>query len=320
MQIALDLDDASSAVDKQLFCVEIMQPNPSPKPLNSNVNDASLTSTGRVRAVQHPVDVLIFHPLAARLAKALSHTPITPNMVSFAGGLAVVLAAIIYVHENWAFSVALGFLVHASWHVLDGADGDLARLTGKSSPQGEVFDGICDYAGHIALYLILAWALSQSMGWLGWVLGVGSGLSRIPQTIFYESQRRQYMQWVHGIPWLRTSTSQEKAADASGLSTTYLKAAGILAPSAPAIERALADPNKAEAMRTRLVATGPEKLFGSTLLGQPYRTLALGASMLTGSPVWYFLFEIIVLHVVLAFSIFRARRTLTELSIQVDVR
>ncbi|XUU61830.1 CDP-alcohol phosphatidyltransferase family protein [Erythrobacter sp. HA6-11] len=314
MQIAFDLDDGASAVRKQLFCAEIMQPNPSSKPMNSNVNDASLTSTGRVRAVQHPVDVLIFHPIAARLAKALSHTPITPNMVSFAGGLAVVLAAIIYVQDNWAFSVVLGFLVHASWHVLDGADGDLARLTGRSSPQGEVFDGICDYAGHIALYLILAWALSDSMGWVGWVLGVGAGLSRIPQTIFYESQRRQYMHWVHGIAWLRTSKPLDQAENTRGISGLYLKAAGLLAPSAPAIEQALADPKKAEAMRARLVATGPRKLFGSTLLGQPYRTLALGASMLAGSPVWYFLFEIIALHVILIMSIFRARRTLADLS------
>jgi phosphatidylglycerophosphate synthase len=38
-------------------------------------------------------------------------------------------------------------MLHMGWHVLDGADGDLARMTGRASPQGELFDGICDYVG-----------------------------------------------------------------------------------------------------------------------------------------------------------------------------
>src|SRR4051795_4096486 len=98
----------------------------------------------------------VFHPLARRLARALVATPATPNAVSVGGGLLIVAAAILYTRLAWPESVLLGFLAHALWHVFDGADGDLARLTGKASPVGELVDGVCDYAGHIVLYVFLA--------------------------------------------------------------------------------------------------------------------------------------------------------------------
>ena len=33
---------------------------------------------------------------------------------------------------------------------------DLARLTGKASPTGELVDGVCDYSAHVVLYVVLA--------------------------------------------------------------------------------------------------------------------------------------------------------------------
>ena len=40
---------------------------------------------------------------------------------------------------------------------------DLARLTGRSSPLGELIDGICDYASHVVLYIILVVVLAPSI-------------------------------------------------------------------------------------------------------------------------------------------------------------
>ena len=55
-------------------------------------------------------------------------------------------------------------LILTAAHVVDGADGDLARLTGRSSPIGEMVDGLCDYLSHIVLYLVLGWWLSGTGG------------------------------------------------------------------------------------------------------------------------------------------------------------
>ena len=74
----------------------------------------------------------IFHPLARRLALKLQPTGITPNAVSVIGGLCIVAAGLLYTGLDWPISFALGLAAHGAGHVFDGADGDLARLTGKS--------------------------------------------------------------------------------------------------------------------------------------------------------------------------------------------
>ena len=105
---------------------------------------------GDVSAGCRPAELQVFsnralyHPLAARLARLLAPTAVTPNMVSMASGLCVVGAGVAYTELAWPASVLFGLLLHMSWHVLDGADGDLARLTGRSGPAGELVDGICD--------------------------------------------------------------------------------------------------------------------------------------------------------------------------------
>ena len=275
----------------------------------------TISATGRVRSVQHPLDAAVFHPLASRVAIALSKTPVTPNMVSIAGGVAIILAAWIYADAAWPYSVIFGFAIHACWHVLDGADGDLARLTGKASPSGEIVDGICDYAGHIVLYLMLGHLASLTWGLMGWILAIAAGLSRILQANFYESQRRQYMQWMHGLGWLRTEPDADRSkAVNSALARAYLWLSDWLAPTDPAVDRALKDPSKATHVKAALERAGPKALYGSDFLGAPYRTIGLGLAMLAGNPEWYFLFEIVVLNIVLATSVARARRTLRDLN------
>ena len=58
---------------------------PDPAPAKPNTRPTEL---------QDPLNLYIYHPLARRLARALSHTPVTPNMVSVFGGLMVVAAGV----------------------------------------------------------------------------------------------------------------------------------------------------------------------------------------------------------------------------------
>jgi hypothetical protein len=97
----------------------------------------------RPRELQDPLNYYLYHPLAWQLARGLAHTPVTPNMVSVFGGLMVVAAGIVYANLAWPVGAALGMALHMGWHVVDGADGDLARMTGRSSPIGEMVDGVC---------------------------------------------------------------------------------------------------------------------------------------------------------------------------------
>lgn len=267
----------------------------------------------RLKTLQHPLDLALYHPLAARLARILAPTPITPNMVSIAGGIAIVLAGVVYVQPGWPWTALFGLALHMSWHVFDGADGDLARLTGRTSPTGEIVDGLCDYSGHLILYLLLGSLAAQSFGWMAWALMLGGGVSHILQASFHQSQRRRYLNWTQGVPWLGTTGERSAGSGLGRLGKAYLVVSGWFSPREHEVEAVLADSVRGERLRAKLLELGPEALSGSTLLGSNYRTIALGVSMLAGSPLWYFVFELVFLNALLALTVRRAQRTLSSL-------
>jgi phosphatidylglycerophosphate synthase len=158
---------------------------------------------GRAPELEDALNRHLYHPLARRLARLLQPTGISPNAVSVAGMLLVWAAAWAYVTIVWPYGALLGFALHLGWHVVDGADGDLARLTGRASPTGEMVDGLCDYAAHVVLYLTLAAMLDDRIGAMAWILASAAGASHAFQTNHAESHRRNYLWWAYGVPWLK---------------------------------------------------------------------------------------------------------------------
>jgi phosphatidylglycerophosphate synthase len=263
----------------------------------------------------------VFHPLAHRLARALAATPATPNAVSVGGGLLIVAAAILYTRLAWPESVLLGFLAHALWHVLDGADGDLARLTGKASPVGELVDGVCDYAGHIVLYVFLAAFLDDWIGGWAWFLASLAGASRIIQSNHAESGRRTYLWRVYDVEWLKHSYERDRGAlRRTGLFATlvepfaraYVRLASAASPLSGRIDALLARAARAPAAneRARRICReeGRVPLKLQTALGPNLRTVALGLAMAAGSPLWFFLLEMTGLNLLMLWSMARQRK------------
>ena len=285
--------------------------------------------TGRPPELEDWLNRQIYHPLARRLAVALQPTRVTPNMVSVAGALLICLAAVAYTTLAWPLSVALGFLCHVSWHVVDGADGDLARLTGKSSPTGELVDGLCDYAGHIALYVALAAFLAQELGGWAWFVASLAGASHIVQANHAESQRRIYLWWAYGRSWLAQAKSgDERAFPRFGWlgyvlrwgTAGYLALARAMNPHAEAVDavfaRSASDSQRTEALRAIVRGRARTSLSLQNLLGANPRAILLGASMAFGTPLWFFAVECVVLNALLALSIGYHRRYSRELAIR----
>ena len=106
--------------------------------------------------------------LSRPIARVLGHTPVTPNQVSIfsllvaTGALAAFAAG---------YPIVGGVLAQAS-SVIDGVDGDLARLTGKTSAFGGFLDAILDrYADGLVLLGLAIWAAGESDGTTTWVVG-----------------------------------------------------------------------------------------------------------------------------------------------------
>ncbi|MEY4159817.1 MAG: hypothetical protein RLZZ136_438 [Pseudomonadota bacterium] len=269
----------------------------------------------RPRELQDPLNYYLYHPLAWHLARALARTPISPNTVSVIGGLCVVMAAWAYAQPLYPAFALIGLALHMSWHVFDGADGDLARITGKASPIGEMVDGLCDYLSHIVLYLALGWLLHLSMGGVAYIWMLAAGIGHAIQSNHVEVQRRQYQYWVYATPWLRNSHQQGSATAKSGfggLVSLYLNMASSMTPYALKIDAAVAasqsDPARLEQIRAAVKAEAPRLLFICKVLGPNPRAIVLGLAMLIGGTGWhgalyYFVYQAIVLNAVLILSV-----------------
>lgn len=287
---------------------------------------ATRARPNRPRELQDALNHYVYHPLAWRLARALAPTPVTPNMVSVAGGLFVVAAGIVYWRGPvwglvWPWGPLLGLALHLTWHVFDGADGDLARLTGRSSPLGELIDGICDYASHVVLYVLLVCVLAPTIGWgWAWFWALVAGASHVAQANFVETQRRFYQYWIYGVPWLN-NTGQTDAmlfSDQRGMAWLlrafvrgYLRLASGMSPHALTIDRAMTtalaanDAAQVAQLRDQVQREQRPLLVMLKVLGPNPRAIILGLSMLVGSPLWYFIYQSLALNALLVVAVRR---------------
>ena len=78
--------------------------------------------------------------LSRPLAAALAHTPLTPNGATFLTlAFSLGMGALVALGQNVAGGIGIQLA-----SIIDGVDGDLARLTGRSSRFGAALDAIAD--------------------------------------------------------------------------------------------------------------------------------------------------------------------------------
>ncbi len=258
----------------------------------------------------------LYHPASRSLALRLKRTWVTPNMVSVCGAMAIIGAAALYSFEQSAVCAAAGLLLHMFWHVLDGADGDLARLTGQSGALGEVVDGLCDYAAHLFMYVLLAWVLADQIGPLGWLVVIAAGVARAVQTTFFETLRRRYLWWTRAVPWLGAGEQEPLPKGWRAFGQVYLSAGALIAGDAGTVETKLN--SMAEPDRRKFVSRIERQLLPvlrrSMVLSSNYRTLAIGFSMIAGSPIYFVVFELVALNIVLAVLLIQSRKATSALA------
>jgi phosphatidylglycerophosphate synthase len=270
---------------------------------------------GRPPELEDWLNRFVYHPLSGRLARALVPTGISPNAVSVMGGLFIAAAAWAYTGLDWAYSALLGFLFQALWHVFDGADGDLARLTGKASPIGELVDGVCDYAGNAVLYIALAAFLNDRIGGVAWAVAAAAAVSHAVQANHAESQRRTYLWWVYGVPWLKNTGAAQKGASKRSdwftgmfgwMASAYVRLATAMNRDAEAVDAALeaeGDSVRQERLRAVVKQRSGTSLLLQKALGANPRAPMLGISMALGSPLYFFLVETLLLNLLLVGSV-----------------
>ena len=107
---------------------------------------------------------------------------VTPNQLTTVRVLIGLGAAVAFATgaRAWLTVGAGGLLLSL---LLDRADGELARLTGRISPAGYRYDVACDFIGDVAAFAGLGVGVSHRMGPLAIWLGVLAGVSIV--ALFY---------------------------------------------------------------------------------------------------------------------------------------
>ena len=275
---------------------------------------ADIQPAGRPRELQDPLNLFFYHPLAARLARLLAPTGISPNWVSVGSLICLLGATWAFTSLAWPTNAAIGFGFMLLWHIVDGADGDLARMTGRASATGELVDGVCDYLGNVIMYIAFAFWLDDSLGGWAWALAVGAGASHIIQTNHSETQRRLYQWRVYGKAWLRTVSEGDDAVFRRESWFTrwfgfwaigYVWLSNRMSPSANPIDEALAaaTPAQTERIRALIRQNSRASLVLEKALGGNPKTFIIAASIALGGPFYYFLTTLVGLNLIMLVSI-----------------
>lgn len=268
----------------------------------------------RTREIEELTNLYLVHPVSKAFVRVFARVGVHPNAVSVLGMIFGALAALAYFnYREWEYAVA-GFLCMFLWHVMDGADGQLARLTGKTSEIGKVLDGLCDHLSFSLVYVAIATALTIDRGAWVWIPAFAAGFSHIAQSSAYEFQRQNYDYWVHGKESARVLGSaeiREALRSRKGISAIFARVQLLYV----SIQEKVAayDSDLMARLEELRRKEGPRfarirDLYRSvnmptvrrwSILSSNYRTLAIFVSVVSGFPLLYFLFEIVVLNIAL---------------------
>lgn len=283
-------------------------------------------SVTRTREIEEFTNLHFIHPVSIRLTRLLARLGVSPNSVSFAGMLCGVLAGVAYYHYDSTLWTAGGFCLMVAWHILDGTDGQLARLTNSQSEFGKIIDGICDYVTFIAVYVAFGLALQPRYGPGVWALIAFAGACHAVQSAAYEVQQQEYNFWGRGkksaaLP--RLSDLQAMAGQGSlvqrlmtRLDILYVRiqytASGVSVGLRDRLAFTLARcPDQSPSIRRRYREVFAPSVRAWTVMSANYRTAGIFVCALSGVPLLYFGAESVVLSLA-AVILVRRQRPLYE--------
>jgi choline kinase/phosphatidylglycerophosphate synthase len=102
-------------------------------------------------------------PISLRVTRWLAETSITPNQITLALLVVGLLAAVLFA-TGWYWSILLAAVLFQAQSVLDGCDGEIARLKFMESRGGGVLDVVCDGVVTSAGFLGIGIGLARQLG------------------------------------------------------------------------------------------------------------------------------------------------------------
>lgn len=161
-------------------------------------NKSQIESTYKSSDTEEFLDRLFYRKVGYRMAVAAKSMNLTPNHVTFISVIFGVVAGHLFFYQNTTINL-IGVLMLITAEAMDGADGQLARLTNKYSRYGRIFDGVAGNLWFISIYLHMSARFIIEGGTpFIFLIAVISGISHSFQSAMADFYRIFYLYFVEG--------------------------------------------------------------------------------------------------------------------------
>ena len=279
----------------------------------------------KTESAEEIVDVYIYRPLGFVLAKLLSKTRITPNIITVSGLFWGLLAGYI-LSQGTVITFVYGALFYQVANIFDCADGQLARLTSVYSDFGRILDGFVDYVNVTAVFTgSLIGLLRSNDTFLKTrhiiLVIVFAGLSTIVASALYDKLKSKFMNLAADTEVVKEDPHellQKRAQEPRAVKRTfysmylfYLKAQCFFAENISLKgkeQKKLTDVDR-QRYRELYISRNKKLLKVWSLVGPSTHTFYFLLFALAGNISWYFLFLVGPLNGILLLLFYIQYRT-----------
>ncbi|MEE9273558.1 MAG: CDP-alcohol phosphatidyltransferase family protein [Robiginitomaculum sp.] len=280
---------------------------------------------GRPLSIEEFSNRRIVHPLSDVIVRLALPLKLRANFVSVMGLGAGFVAGVLYYYQDSRLTVLLAFAFMFMWHVLDGADGRIARATGTSSSFGRILDGICDHLVFGAVYIaIVLYSIHHGGSNWGWLLGGLSAVSHALHSAGYEERRQKYQRRTRGQQRAKiTDKLLVVGGKKNAMAGLYDWLQKLSTPRLSPLDdklKLLRDSDVPDKDIQNIINKTVPIVRAWALLNANNRTIMIAVFALFAKPSLYFWYEILVLNIVFISVLFYEKTVEAKISQGIDTK
>lgn len=287
--------------------------------METTTTKPDMESTLKSLDTEEFIDIHFYRPIGYRWALFFNKRGISPNAVTILSIILGFAAGICFYFSNLLINV-IGMLLLIWANSYDSADGQLARMTGKSSPLGRILDGACGDIWFITIYAAICLRLMPFWGIWIWLLGAITGFFHSKQAAMADYYRNAHLLFLKGKAGSELSDSVTLIEDDKQLTwrghfiykffnvfyISYTKGQEQWTPyfqQMMQVIRTTYNDIAPEWFRTAFRAKSLPLMKYTNMLSFNTRVIALFVSLFINAPWLYFIFELTVLNIMLVYMV-----------------
>ena len=153
-------------------------------------------------------DIVFTRPLGFYLALFYKNLRITPNQVTLVSIIFGVVAGFCFYFPDLSIN-ALGMFLLVIANLHDSADGQLARMTNNKTQLGRILDGLAGNIWFVTIYIAICLRLTLQGHPEIWILGAFSGACHVIQATMADYYRNIHLLFIKGKAGSEVDNSEE---------------------------------------------------------------------------------------------------------------